>query len=367
MELDSINAIGLQNYGISGTVFLASLLDGHPNIAALPGIGTREFYPFWQSVQKLSDLAKIDVFIERHRFWFDRTAAAVGGLGPDKTDVATADPDTFRKIAVAALPDMPLTGGQFLALVSVAYNQANGRDLATPLFVLFHIHSAPLTTVEPFYADFPRAKTVYLLRNLAGNYASLARQYSRQPAGPKNIVECVFGHLLENRPHYTAPHDAYGDRPHFERVRQNCGAIRLEDIHQHPRETLGALCRWIGIPWHDSLMQSTFDGKAWWNKGRTAGVEINGFDPALPFRGIDNEMSRTDRIRLELLAARKLRLWGYGTPLKWLPSAVREKLLLRLARAPFKIEGQWPDREQYLRRLFASVESEGPVEVKRIV
>ena len=40
--------------------------------------------------------------------------------------------------------------------------------------------------------------------------------------------------------------------------------VRLEDLKEHPKKTIQALCDWLDIKENDSLFQMTAQGKKWW-------------------------------------------------------------------------------------------------------
>ena len=53
---------------------------------------------------------------------------------------------------------------------------------------------------------------------------------------------------------------------------QDSIGVRLEDLKLHPKETLSALCDWMGVEEQDSLYEMTAQGKKWW--GDPGPVEI---------------------------------------------------------------------------------------------
>ena len=44
----------------------------------------------------------------------------------------------------------------------------------------------------------------------------------------------------------------------------NSIGVRLEDLKEHPKKTISALCKWLEIKEEDSLYQMTAQGKKWW-------------------------------------------------------------------------------------------------------
>ena len=64
-------------------------------------------------------------------------------------------------------------------------------------------------------------------------------------------------------------------------VHQKCNSIgvRLEDIKENPRQTIPALCKWMGIKETESLYEMTAQGKKWWGDPASPDYKISGMDP----------------------------------------------------------------------------------------
>ena len=372
-EFKRINAIGLQNYDISGTVFMASLLDGHPNIAPMPGINTMGFYDFWETIKALNDNERIHAFVEGHPCWFDEIGSTMGRVGDNADQKVWADPTRFLEIAKSGFSkDRLLSRREFFQLVNISYNLAIDRQLSSDIYVIFHVHNMPLETVTQFYSDFPDAKVIYMIRNIKGNFASLSRQlFAEENGPPENVWKCNLNQLLLGKFHYVGNFEVFRDRPHQPEYLNNCTAVRLEDVHSHPKSILTALCRWLDIPWDDSLLKSTFDGKLWWNKGRKESPVVQGFKPQLPYRGIKDQLSLLDRLRLDIISHRKAKFWRYKTSVDWLPNYFRFVLLRLLLRRPLLLEKTRgnPSKEhfdslrQYMLTTASTVENQGAIEV----
>ncbi len=111
--------------------------------------------------------------------------------------------------------------------------------------------------------------------------------------------------------------------------------MRLEDLHNQPRQTLERLCDWLGLAWDDSLLHSTFDGKPWhWSDGKRT---LSGFQRGTLAKTHGDVLSGLDRMRLRLLLADKYRAWGYRLP-RWCRSAAVAWLSIVLWLAPFRME-----------------------------
>ena len=60
---------------------------------------------------------------------------------------------------------------------------------------------------------------------------------------------------------------------------KNSIGVRLEDLKEHPKKTIQALCGWLGIKEKDSLYQMTAGGKKWWGDPGSPDFEKEGMDP----------------------------------------------------------------------------------------
>jgi hypothetical protein len=86
-------------------------------------------------------------------------------------------------------------------------------------------------------------------------------------------------------------------------------AVRLEDLHLRPRDTLSALCGWLELRWDDCLLSSTFAGKRWWN--RPGMRRVNGFSRAII--GRPAQFGAFDAWRFRRLATPIRRHFHYAT------------------------------------------------------
>ena len=89
----------------------------------------------------------------------------------------------------------------------------------------------------------------------------------------------------------TLPHDTYYfgvvnqlltmlfeiDNPIYSR--QSSSGLRLEDLKMKPRETIPALCKWMGIKESDSLYEMTAQGKKWWGDPSSPDYSKDGMEP----------------------------------------------------------------------------------------
>ncbi len=85
-------------------------------------------------------------------------------------------------------------------------------------------------------------------------------------------------------------------------------AVRLGDVHRYPEKMTRNVAAWFGLRWDNALLESTFNGKKWWNEKNT--MQVSGFNPAIVSQRFEEVLPRFDRWRLT--KALRFRLVGLG-------------------------------------------------------
>tara|TARA_B100000768_G_scaffold154087_2_gene150610 strand:- start:215 stop:859 length:645 start_codon:yes stop_codon:yes gene_type:complete len=86
--------------------------------------------------------------------------------------------------------------------------------------------------------------------------------------------------------------------------KQNSVGVRLEDLKNIPRETIPALCNWMGIEEAESLYEMTAQGKKWWGDPSSPDYAQDGSNPfgkTSINRKIGSIFSESDQYILETL------------------------------------------------------------------
>jgi hypothetical protein len=89
--------------------------------------------------------------------------------------------------------------------------------------------------------------------------------------------------------------------------------VRLEDLHDAPRETMRRLAAWLGIAWDERLLASSWNGLAYWGD-KMAAARQNGFSGAHTRTSPEKDevLGALDRYVLTGLGASFLEAHGYG-------------------------------------------------------
>ncbi len=167
--------VSIHYYGRSGSIFLQSLLDGHPDVLTFPANYLGGYYSFWLEYGELSPLHIVKAFLHHYEVLFDPTTAeevfdagAYTGLeydfdkmGPNHDEALGVDRQRFGDILlkkcmieVGDFENGRLERKFFLQALHVAYAEALGRDLTgrRPLIV-FQAHTPHVDKIEAMLSD----------------------------------------------------------------------------------------------------------------------------------------------------------------------------------------------------------------------
>ena len=86
--------------------------------------------------------------------------------------------------------------------------------------------------------------------------------------------------------------------------------IRFEDLKTNPKKILEKLCHILGIPWSNTLLQTTLSGKE--SVYVSNGENITGFDLKPVYHTYDEYFDAFDKFRLDLLFREKSKAYGYS-------------------------------------------------------
>ena len=186
----------------------------------------------------------------------------------------------------------------FFQALHAAYAEALGRTFRAPNpIIVFQMHNPFAVAVLPLAEDFPQLRFLHAVRE------------------PSQAMASWYTHMIPNYPEWEGlPMSALGRgmehaRPITRTADYRARCVRLEDLHQQPRQTLERVCAWLGIGWDESVLESTFDGRIWhWGYGSTV---VTGFHSHSISRSHDHVFSALDRLRIKFLLSRRYTAWSY--------------------------------------------------------
>ncbi|MBF0587957.1 MAG: tetratricopeptide repeat protein [Magnetococcales bacterium] len=295
--------IALQHFGRSGTLWLHSLFDSHPHISTIPGVRFNDFFtpsvqahlipdhnqPHWRSML-------VDRFVECYRFLFDPCglrypsenddAARVGlnCMGDHRDHQLSLDETAFGKHLHTLLkPHTQMDTRTLFKLVHQAFDQTLRRDVEASRKILFHSHNSQGEGFRHLLAHFPKVRLLTAVREPVQSLESLLYDTLFNTADPKSghqqvemmrqefrqaLYQQASGHLQVMWGNMLlAPHGVIPS-----------AGVRLEDLKTQPQAMMTKLAEWIGIDFHESLFQSSFQGVPYWGPSSKLSPKLRAFD-----------------------------------------------------------------------------------------
>ena len=346
---DLTTIVAVFTSGRSGTGLISSLLDSHPWVAATPDDVLMGFYVFWEAFGDLESEALIEAFIDQFGTLFDgaepsknpKSSTCFGEtvgfttLGENRDQILSADVDVFRSSLREMLPrGKTVIRRLFLQALHVAYADAIGHQLEKGAVISIGLHTPSRPVVIALSEDFSDARLLYMVRNPIQTLGSHFRIFM---TGAKNMDPVVPLKVIRAR--------FLSGSPALENVKSLSRAVRLEDLHRSPKRTMSAVCGWLGIPWDDTLLHSTFNGLKFWSDKASA-CQTSGFNEKIISQKHDSYISGFDRFRYTVIFARRFQAFDYFSHRTVLCQRIVFVLLLPLFIFPFRTEmlaykGNW--------------------------
>jgi hypothetical protein len=260
-------------YGSTGSFFLQSLLDDHPDLYTFP-----------------SDIRRIPVFIEdfeahtrdehlravldgNQRFFNTASERArtnsLRYLGDTRDGGLVIDRGRFTAYLTAMLEGVELTPRTFTLALVMAYNFTRDVMPSSNTFALY-VHDL-FRAVRLWRPQLGAVEIVAACRHPLNVYASACRR-KRFDADDRGTLPAPYA--LTHVEGFTA----------LPALLREAGAdvslVLIEELHANPRASLESLSARLGIPFAASMLESTIGGLKWWGSHQRVGT-INGFDPGL--------------------------------------------------------------------------------------
>jgi hypothetical protein len=330
-NVEAINRVAaICNWGRSGSLLLASYLDGHDHVIMLPTTSGQEIYTFFERYSKQSLWNKLIAYplFANHPF-FERNFH--GDFTIDPADYYIAVKAMFEVFSTR--PSEFLESRKtFFQFLHVAYSLALGRRLATLEPIIIHAqHSWDSVLAVRLVEDFPEARFIHTVRDPISNIDrefewSLRWQDFFFGSSPKFSFSSIPSAILRSFLASDHPHPGMESRT---------TAIRFEDLHLDTAKVLGRLMDWLGLPFHDSLSASTFNGKPY--TAERNGVVWSGARPEQAQRSSQN-ISFVDRALIFSLFYDDFTSWNYPCPKIFRNPAVRRIVGALILVIPMKME-----------------------------
>jgi hypothetical protein len=289
--------------GRTGTDFLQSLLDSHPEVLTFNGAFF--FYDFWNNSLCVkagsfdtSDL--IQEFIGKHIELFKTRYDLVerkNQLGEGFDQSLSIDLIQFEKIAIELLKNLEPTSKNILLVIHAAYAICLGQDISKKRMFFHHAHH--FDALDPFLKDFPKSKVLCMTRDPRANFVSGIekwREHSPSTDNERHVYYCAkricsYAEIMNK---YDAEHIS----------------LKVEDLNKEC--IFEKLCNWLGISNNECLKKSTWGGLLWLGDSLTSKNLSGGRSREILKNKWEEKLSAKDKCIFNFILNSRLRHYDYN-------------------------------------------------------
>ena len=328
--------VSLIGYGRSGSLFLHSLIDGHPQISTLPGYFFKGWFnektwtilePDFNNVKWRKNLAENICNLFEPQFLSKSKKNVIGRpvgeteciakakgftqLGENNDESLDLDIDKFKSMFVEKLLNYETINHQeCFKIIHDTFDCCYRKKLDNRFkkTIFYHFHNPEVSEQLNYLCTFPKSKILYIIRDPIKMIESWIMDDFDNLKNTKNYWEL-----------YTCYSNIYDKiRYPFEFLYNGCHtlfqsnsrAIRLEDIKRNPKKTLPKLLKWMGIDDDESIYKSEFLNKKY-SRPSYSFDNITGFDTSSIDVLKGRFFSSQDIFILETLLWPFLNFYGY--------------------------------------------------------
>jgi hypothetical protein len=314
-------AVAICAAGRSGSVLLASYLDGHDDVILMPNLLSHKIYPFFERYQSWSLREKLLAFP------FFQTAEADNFLDFFGGDFPIGAADYYAAVnalfeVCGSWPKETLESRKsFFKFLHVVYSVAlGGRPASACPMIVYAQHMLDDELTRRFIEDFPEGRLIQTVRD------------------PITSSGRLFEHSLQHRgfmgPWSVISFLTFAGLPH-PGMESRTQVVRFEDLHLRLEETMRALAAWLGLSYSSSLLNSTFHGRPYvWRSGANV---WSGVRPKAAMRDC-RYTSVTDRWLFYALLNEDFVAWNYFHPKVFRHAPARILTCMLVLLIPMKME-----------------------------
>jgi hypothetical protein len=254
-HLSSLPVVALITTGRTGSDFLQSLLDSHPQVATFNGhfaIYT-EFFENSVTISykkpRVCDVA--DEFIGKYIYKLVSRydiQEAKDELGINSDQSFTIDTAEFKKHMIFLMKDYAINSRNILLSIYGAYSLCIGQDILKLRTIMHHPHLD--FEFDKFHKDFPGTRIIFTSRDPRANFCSHVEHFKKYYSSHNN-----------QRHLYNCLKMALEDSEIADSYKLEYTATRLEDLPR--KDVMQKLAEWFNIKYSDSMLRSTWVGLDW--------------------------------------------------------------------------------------------------------
>lgn len=280
---------------LSGNTFFEGLLDSHPSIVMMDDMCYLNMQLFWFCIRLAGRRGGEIVSLWKQIYYCEQRERKIEGQ-------AFLNIDHFgEKLGCLLEPEKIYTSQELFILFHRAYMYMNGMKTENieDCMIYWEPHHMPRTVLEEHV------------------------KWLGTENMPCDIINVVRNSFMRNGSHIKGCLEMnWGRKAHVCQIAVRCPKmndkgyhyckrliVRFEDLKLSPREKLQKLCEEWEIPWSETLMQTTKNGKKKvYNNGRK---EIKDFDLTPVYNAYDEYFSEFDKFRISILCLPWQKSYGY--------------------------------------------------------
>ena len=302
--IKNLKTCTLLTTGRTGSDFLQSLLDSHPQVLTFNG--HFDYYGFWESSQCVKakyfePIDFIDEFIGHHiekfksRYDIPERKDKLGKGFDQNIDINIIE---FKRQFISLIDKNKLTSQNCLLAIYGAYAKVLNQDLTKKKVFFHHLHHH--NRLDKFINDFPSTKIISMSRDPRANIVSGVlhhKAYNPESMGGKHQY-LYIKRILE-------------DSSVLEKYNNDYISIRLEDLGS--TDIVKKLAVWLGIEYNETLHRSTWAGLEWHGDRLSGNKKTGGkFSKEILQNNWESYLSRKDKYILNFLMNDRLKHYGYS-------------------------------------------------------
>ena len=302
-NLNKLKSCTLLTTGRTGSDFLQSLLDSHPQVLTFNGI--LDFDTFWKQskcVQSqnidLSDFIYefIGRYIEKFKSKYDITERK-DQLGTSYDQSLDIDIQQFKKYFLEIMLDGEINSKNCLLAIYGAYAMTLNQDINKKKLFFHHIHHH--TLLENYLNDFPDSKIISMTRDPRANFVS--GYFNRNKYYPDSMGGA--------QQYFYIKRILY-DSSVLEKFDNQYIGVRIEDLGS--KKTITNLAKWLDINYESSMEISSWGGLIW-NGDRVSTIKRSGtgFSKRMLENNWDKILTWRDKYTLNFLMNNRLKHYKY--------------------------------------------------------
>jgi len=298
------NIIPFFTIGRGGSFFFHSLIDGHPEVATIPGVYFKGYFSsgvFYECAKSKKADEFVDRFMDIYEVVFDAgskkpvpgnpmeglgnttvaDASGLTNLGENRDIVLKVDKIKFKQKLLEYLKQIEnLDEKVFFQLIHIVWEEViRGDDFNNKKILFYHIHNANMVEYQAYKRYFSKSKSMFVIRNWLQSleswmYNSIVFKKDKNWDYEKNlrVFKRFYSSAFARMIHRIFLLGTYVFVDDF------IAFVKLEDVKNSPESTMKAVAKWMGISYDECLLRPEFMGLKFHSNKSKLNPTISEFD-----------------------------------------------------------------------------------------